>query len=510
MSTETLPGEDGDLPRPSSFTGTERYWRAAEAYFGRRLTREQREICETVAENQYSLIEGANGFGKTYSIVALALAFHRIHYPSSVVVTSGTYGKLKRTFCADAEALHEDSELFGEWKWSPTPHIDIDGEPTWQFEVHSPEDPEELEGVHNDYTLVIVDEADKKGVGPKTIDSMDSLISDENDRMVVLCNPPRDETNIAYDLRSEYDVHRTYSTFDSHNVRVDRGTATDGEQAVGTVGGLTGLSKLKKNWQKYNNEEWPGFEKARLAGVEESKHYREDLDGRWYRRHAGIMPPAGASANRPFHIEDVNTAYECPFPPTDGPPQGLGLDVARKGGDFNVLSGVFGDTLHIIEDWRGQDHVEGEATVRSALDDGWSARFPVDADAEGSGLADNIGTFYPQMERFSNGQNAIQEDKYKDCWSEALAAFGAFLSDGGSINHRKLREEALAAARVIEYEERYYQSRNAEVYKANSKDDIKDVLGRSPDYLDSALMACWAASDETAVSEEKANPFPFQ
>jgi hypothetical protein len=515
MSTHTSgqPDDDPDLPPPSSFTGSERYWRAAEAWFDRRLTREQREICETVAENQYTLVEGANGFGKTYSIVVLALSFFRRHYPSSVVVTSGTYGKLKRTFCADAEALHKDSKekgLFGEWKWSPTPHIDIEGEPTWQFEIHSPEDPEELEGVHNDYTLVIVDEADKKGVDDKLIDSMDSLISDRNDRMVVLCNPPRDETNVVHDLREEYDAYRNYSTFDSHNVRVERGAATAAEQDVGMVGGLTGLSKLKKNWQKYNHEDWPGFEAARKAHREESEHYREDLDDRWYRRHAGIMPPAGARVKRPFYLEGVKEAFGRPFPETGGvAPDGLALDVARKGGDANVLFGFFrvdadGDrprpVLRVLDDWRGQDHVEGEANVRSALGDGWNARFPVDADGEGSALADNIGQFYPALERFSNGENAVGSGAYKDKWSEALHHFGEFLAAGGSFNHRKLREEALAAARVIEYEERFYQSRDAEVYKANSKDDIKEVLGRSPDYLDAAIMACWAAADATIQS----------
>jgi len=248
---------------PENYTGKERYWQAAEDWYGITLSPEQREILETVAENKYTHIEGGNGFGKTFAIVALALAFHRRHYPSSVVVTSGTFGKLKRTFCADAKNLYDNSPFTadvpyldqGAWKWSPTPHIDVAGEPTWQFEVASPEDAGELEGVHNDYTLVIVDEADKKAVGESTLDSMDSLISDDNDRMVIVSNPPEDESNTVANL---YDVgipatKRTYSTFDSHNVQVELGRR-DGD----TVPGLASLSKLKLKWEAENGEAWPG------------------------------------------------------------------------------------------------------------------------------------------------------------------------------------------------------------------------------------------------------------
>ena len=469
---------------------------AVEDLLGLTVTGAQREICRGIVRNHKLLVITANGLGKSYILAAATIVWILIKYPAVAFATSGTEKKMKRTYCKPIKNLHEHgrfgNNLPGTYKHSPE-RIEFEENPEHFFEAASPEDAGELEGVHAAYTLSIIEEADKKDVDADVVDAMDSLASNEQDRVVAIANPPEDESNIVHQLDEDDPTWETirFSSFESHNVQVELGE-TDGEQ----IEGLATLWKIKQDWRSFNNREWPGVEAARTS------HTNTSLDKRWFRRRLGRMPPAGASANRPFYLAQVKSAYQrqpLSFPSSVSP-DGLGMDVARKGGDMNVIAGKFttasGPEIHILDEWEGQDHTAGEQHVRDTLNLDWTARFPIDADAEGSGLADRVDTFYPR-ERFSNGENAVQSQKYKNKWSEALALFGKFLQDGGTFAHSDLREEALAAARVIEFEEKWYSSRNAEVYKANSKDDIKDVIERSPDYLDAAIMATWAASDET-------------
>lgn len=485
---------------PENYTGREKYWQAAEDWFNVTLSPEQREIHEHVAEHQYTHLEGGNGFGKTFGIVALALAFNRRHYPSSVVVTSGTYGKLKRTFCADAEELHKSSPFNEQtpywpaatWKWSPNPHIDVDGEPTWQFEVISPEDPGELEGVHNDHVLVIVDEADKKDVDLDTLDSMDSLISDQNDRMVIISNPPEDETNPVANM-GEVGIEPeklTYSTFDSHNVQVEL-DRRDGEW----IPGLTGLNKLQKKWEALNGESWPGYEEARAMSTRGTEAFRKDLASRWYRRFAGIMPPAGAAQNRPFDLDLVKAGYVEREQDLDaGARRGTGIDVARSG-DRTVQIDELEYVLEVAYSEPGTDHTVQFERIWSNLDEEPGAQISGDAVGEGSGKLDDTAKRFPNVDRFKAGENAAQSDEYKDRWTEGLCELGKWLERGGEFADSRLRKELKIAAREITLEERYIKSRDEQVYVADSKDVVKERLGHSPDHLDAAVMAIVAAKD---------------
>ncbi|WP_135535385.1 hypothetical protein [Halostella pelagica] len=488
MSTQQLP-DSVEQRLPEHYTGSEKYWQAAEDWFGVTLSPEQREILEHVADHQYTHLEGGNGFGKTFGIVALALAFHKRHYPSSVVVTSGTYGKLKRTFCADAEGLHGSSPLFGEWKWSPNPHIDVDGEPTWQFEVISPEDPGELEGVHNDHVLVIVDEADKKDVDLETLDSMDSLISDQNDRMVVISNPPEDETNAVANM-SEIGLEPEklrFSTFDSHNVHVELGHR-DGER----IPGLTGPHKLKKKWEAHNGEVWPGYDEARAMSLPGNSEFRKDLNTLWYRRFAGIMPPAGATKNRPIEPDLVDAGYVEDGIDDSGSRQGSGIDVARSG-DRTVQIDERMGVLTVEYSEPGTDHTVQFDRMWGQLDEDPNSQISIDAVGEGSGKADDTAKRYPNVDRFKAGANAVQSDEYKDRWTEGLCELGKWLERGGEFTDSRLRKELKIAARELTLEERYVKGRNEQVYVADPKTDVKDRLGHSPDHLDAAIMAITAA-----------------
>lgn len=492
---------------PENYTGNSRYWEAAEDWYDVDLSTEQREICEHVADNQYSHIGGGNGCGKTFAIVSLALAFYHRHYPASVVVTSGTYGKLKRTFCEDAKRLFQASPLseMGEWKWSPNPHIDdiSIGEEKWQFEVLSPGDDEELEGIHNDNTLVIADESDKQEITLQTLDSLDSLITDSNDRMVIVSNPAHDETN-SIERLDEIGINPQklqLSTLRSHNIQVELGER-DGD----TYPGLIHLDKLQRKWEALNGEDWPGIEKARRWSDPDSDDFRDELSANWFRRYAGIMPPASASANRPFEIEDVKEAHEISVDKT-ARRRGTGIDVAGRGDDATVQM----DERDCVLSVAYQSQSIAEIDQIDKLDE---IILNLDAEPEAQISVDYVGdeTFaaklqreYPNVDEWNNGEVAVQDQKYKNRWTEGLVELGEWMKKGGTFSNRKLRNQLMAAAREIELRERYIKSRGTEVLEATSKEMIKDRLGTSPDHLDAAIMAVCAARDLKKTDNDDTN-----
>jgi hypothetical protein len=341
--------------------------------------------------------------------------------------------------------------------------------------------------------IYLIEEADKPGITHEHIDSAESTLTDADDRLLVICNPPTDETNVVHDLIESDDWHTLrFASWDSRNVRVDAG-AHPGPK----IPGLVDLSEVRESWASWNGEPWPGLETARTA-----HERRDDLDDRWYRRRAGVMPPEGAAAHRPFDAADVEAAHGRDPGRVRETPAAVGIDVARSG-DRTVMVGVHGRALRVHYAERGSNHREQERALADLIGEWPSPEIAVDAVGEGSGLADGLAERFPHVRRFDAGSTAAAETDYRHEWDEALAAFGDHLDAGGAFDSTALREEALIAARTVEFDERHLSSRGrdgARVLQATSKTAIKEELGHSPDYLDAALMAVWAdrvdASDD--------------
>jgi hypothetical protein len=323
--------------------------------------------------------------------------------------------------------------------------------------------------------IYIIEEADKPGITAEHIDSAESTITDEEDRMLVIANPPTNESNVVNRLlESEKWETLQYPSWESHNV----------QHPEDKIGGLVELSEIKENWEEWNAESWPGLDKA----IGETAN-RTDLDTRWYRRRAGRVPPAASESWRPFNTSDVEAAYNRAVESSEGI-NTFAIDVARSS-DNTVGTAKSESELQVKYARQGTDHVTQKEELTDLLFELSSPEIVVDAVGEGSGLADELNDVFASVTRFSNGMKPREETEYYNAWAEALAAFGDFLDNGGSFNDRHLYEEAMTAARVVEFSTKSLTSRGGDVIKATSKDKIKERLGHSPDYLDSAIMSVW-------------------
>jgi hypothetical protein len=469
-------------------SGTDRYVRFVGDVLDLRTPDIQAQILEALEQHRRVCVVAANGVGKSYIAAAGGVATLYTNADTTVNVTSGSYGQLDDTIWKPLKRLHRQSGLPGR-TLDNTRELKSGLGEEWYLKCLSPRNPGDLEGRHNARMIYVIEEADKPGITHDHIDSAESTLTDEDDRMLVIANPPVDETNVVSDLMDSDKWHTMqFASWESHNV----------QHPDDKIPGLVDLSEIRENWEEWNGEQWPGLDSA-IAQTEE----RTDLDKRWYRRRAGRMPPEAADTWRPFSVADVEAAHNRAVEPTERP-QTFAIDVARSG-DNTVATGKHGPELRTHYARQGTNHVTQKEELKDLLYTLGSPEIAVDAVGEGSGLADELADDFARVERFSNGMKPRQEREYYDAWAEALDLFGEFLDNGGAITDKHLYEEAIAAARSVEFSTRSLTSRGGDVIEATSKATIKERLGHSPDYLDSALMANWLDMSEPQTNVTRRN-----
>jgi len=490
--------------RPS--TGPDRYVRFAETFLDVARTQVLEDIAESLHRHKYTLAIGGNGLGKSYAAAILGLSALYTNADTVVPITAGNGDTLKNSIWKPILGMFRRSGLPGDFNKSDR-SIQTTFDPEWFLELHSPQYPEDLEGDHNANVVYIIEEAEKPGVTAQHIDSARSTMGDD-DHMLVLANPPEDETNIVYELqeRESWNVLR-FPTWESRNAKVDRGLSDKDR-----IGGLSGVGKMRDDWREYHDEPWPGIERVieisspyldadgnptvrECEAERENPEFRTDLHSRWYKRRAGVMPPQGSATWRPFSINDVRAAVNRTPETRRATPTEIGVDVARgeTSGDDTVAYGLHADALELeytTEDdtTAGRTSYPQQETELAAIQ-GPDKRYTVDAQGEGSGLAQYLAES-EDVQEYSHGQTPVAPDEFRYRWEEALHHFGQWLRDGGCLPDTQVVEEAKAAARVVSFSEQ--PMRGETVIKATPKDEIKAELGTSPDHLDAALQAIWA------------------
>lgn len=535
----------GRIHPPSAYTTSEdRYVRFGEDFLGVEYARVQQNILRTVANNQRTLIWGANGPGKSYATAGLKLAFLYANTDSIVLGTSGSYQQYYDTMWRSLESMfdygRENHGLPGRSLGGKQPSLELDDE--WYCKVISPRSPGELEGRHGSDVLIVIDEADKRYVTEEHFDAAGSSISDLNDKMVAICNPPEDETDVTYQIKNNprWEVIEI-SSFQSHNALVDAGKLNRNR-----IPGITDLITIAGDWEEWNGDPWPlvdqeypgswpgmpaiedqleegaitrdkvtswlapGFDVARKIHED-----RTDLDTRWYIRRAGVIPPEGAEVHRPIYTDDIQQGGVRSLEFGNNR-FGIGVDIGRTSDSTTIIEiRKIPDTdtpcLRTRTDIGGErQHQDNEAMIRAAMEE--SPIFggvAIDAMGEGSGVADQMDVEYDQAMRFDAGMKPVgaqARKQYKDRRTEAHALLGRFLRDGGKFETgTRLEKELFAAARKIQFNRR--RSSGRDVYKATPKEELKEVLGRSPDVLDAAAIAVWCYEDafEQSIREVEEN-----
>jgi hypothetical protein len=479
------------------------------------VPKNQGDLVRLVADDDTNriVVVSGNALGKTIGATMAAGWHFSLHWNSLTMATSGNYDILRDTSWRFLKSLHKNAKRAASWpgerKESP-PRIEIPDYEQWFLRYLSPRYARNLEGRHARKALVIIEEADKPDITAEHIDSAESTASDAEDTVLVLANPPEDKSNSVYDLLEDDAWTNIYWDWtDSRNVRLDLGEL-DGD-AHDRIPGVVDLAQVKSDWENWNRRPWPGADAAAVAHPDLGGDQYRNLDPRWYRRRMGRMAPTGSATLRPFYEGDVDRAVgrwedwmaaELTRLEDAGDPDveqhlrvGVGADMARDGGDRMVVVDRRSDgILNTFADLQPGDHNVSDTVLDAAANagaiDGW---FWIDALGEGSGSADRARKKYAAVRRFQASDKAEEESEFYDRRTEAMYHLGLKLKNDEVIvpPNSDLEDELREAARTLRLEKR---SRGSDtVLNLKGKDDLKSSarLGRSPDILDAAALACY-------------------
>lgn len=164
------------------------------------MTRDQIAITRSVEANRYTAVQSCHDVGKSYTASRIATHWIETHPPGEafVVTTAPTWRQVRAVLWREIGKAHRKGGLRGriteaaEWKLDmglgPAELVAMGLKP-------ADYDPTGFQGIHARYVLVIIDEA--TGV-PKAIwDAADSLVTNEDCRMLAIGNPDDPASHFA-------------------------------------------------------------------------------------------------------------------------------------------------------------------------------------------------------------------------------------------------------------------------------------------------------------------------
>src|SRR5579864_1857273 len=271
------------------------------------LWSKQREICESIVENRRTAVRSCHDVGKTALAARIAAWWLCVHPPGEafVVTLAPTGHQVKALLWREMARVHRAGGLPGrmnQTEWYMSDELVAFG--------RSPKDtdPRAIQGIHVKYVFVINDEA--CGIAHALWDAEDSLIANEDSRILAIGNPDDPNTRFGTVCKpgSGWNVIGI-SAFESPNF-------TD-EMIPEWLKPLL----ISKTWVAEKLKSWG----------ETSPLYQSKVLGKFPEQSTDSLIPLSASyAAKARQLEP-------------GDENELGVDVARFGGDHTVIMHRRGD-----------------------------------------------------------------------------------------------------------------------------------------------------------------------
>jgi hypothetical protein len=335
---------------------------------------------------------------------------------------------------------------------------------------HTAREAEAVAGVSGQNLFYIVDEA--SGVPDVIYEAIEGNRAGGHCRLLLISNPTRTQGTFFEAFHSRADLWRTIhiSSEDSPNVKVGRIV-------------VKGLAT--KDWideKRIEHGEDSPFYKVRVLGV-----FVVNEEGRCISLHA------------------ITEAQERWYDAKEEGDLQIGLDPAGPGlaGDETAMAIRRGNKILEVLTWRGINedaiyaHLMGILQIRARGNE----RPLVVIDREGPVGATVYGSLRARAKTFdvagvkASDRAFRQQAIYDRVRDELWANLAAWLRDGGAIpNDGKLEQELHAPEWIGQVTGRL---------KATSKDDLRAVLGRSPDRADALALAVWRPGSVVSADEDE-------
>ena len=436
----------------------------------------QREIMDALLLHHKVAAKTCYGVGKTYLGALLTLMF--LYAMKALVITTGTTGRQIRTqLWQELHGIFNNAQ--GKRKALGLPLLggklnqtELQLAPKWYAMGFSTDQPVNLRGFHEERLLLIVDEAD--GVPVEMYEEAQGIMTSQETYVLLIGNPINPNGYFAECFKPGSGFHQiTISALDSPNIRHGRAI-----------------------YPKLNSVEWIRTMQHRCRPTPEE-------DPRYQSRVLAQFPAESSNALIPYRW--IEAAMERTLP-ENSPIVSYGMDVARQGGDRIVLGRrqangrfriVFSEQRNKVTESAG--HAAKVWTDECGKETRWDAPVNVDDIGVGGGVTDILEEDGVPV----NGINVAESPKIAlDAGGERPEAFEnskaqyywrlrqAFLDSKADIDDDELAEELMKI--------QYGHTRKGKI-KITEKDEVRKLLGRSPDKAESMMLA-WA--EDEAPSEE--------
>jgi hypothetical protein len=458
------------------------------------LSEVQSEIVTSVESEERLAVQSGNAYGKSFTLACLSLAWQYCNENALTLVVSGNYAQIEDGYWGALSGLHK--ELQSNHRAFPGRitnsrgdlQLKIDEFPEHTLRAVSPRDPSSVEGKHSENALIIIEEADKEAITEQVVSSAISSVTNSNDRVLMVGNPPEPSHPFYDKLSNPRWTTKQYSAFDSRNLQRALGN-TDKP----SIDGLVDVSRVRDVWESHD-EEWPGIEQV----AQYSKDVRDDLSRDWYRLIMGETPPESAGGLRPLDKTAITEACERWTRPPESPTyDALGVDLATDGDDKTVIIGVTDSRADVLASFDGpvkesKKRVENLSKMVSG---------PVVVDVVNESSFEEL--LDVRIERFKGSTKPADEETYRNKRAQSYGELGDWLDEGGSVKpNSDLSEELYASARALSYEVK--ELRTSETLLLSPKEQVKQILGNSPDHADALSYAVYGlrAESQTRVIGE--------
>jgi len=402
----------------------------------------QEEMVFSVADNRATSVVGANSSGKDYAAGRIILWWLYTHTEALVVLNAPTHRQVSEIVWRESRRAFQTRklELPGRM-YEKAPKYEIS---PWRYAIgFSTDRPTNLTGFHSPHLLLIISEA--HGVPQPDIEAL-KLLNPERTLM----------TGNALSSSGEFfDAHNGASADRYNTIKI---SAFDTPNFQGR--GITHPGLVTPQDAEEKRQDWG----------EDSPLYRSSVKAEW----------SGDSDDQIVSMTDAQAALDRDL--TSEAAAVLGVDVARFGSDEAVIYKRRGPVARKVWSARSctttqvvvavQDQIKKDSTIE---------RVTVDGVGVGAGVVDRCReTISVPVVDFQGGARAMNPRRYfnitAEVWWEMRKAF-----QEGNLD---ITDKAL----VAQVTSRKFKIRSDRLIQLESKEEIKQRGGRSPDEADALAM----------------------
>ncbi len=412
-------------------------------------------IPRAIAENKPIIVPSANMQGKDFICGRIPLWFLFSYAPSKVIITAPTDRQVKEVIWAELSTAWNNAPLEMPGRLLT---CKVDVEPDWFILAfttkESGDQTGKAQGFHSPNICVIVSEA--QAVEDKIFEQLDSLLGGKNNLMIMIGNPLRTTGTFARAIDdTTHNIVIQLDALESPNYR---------EKKI-VIPGMASFEWIEKRRQLWNPE-----------GTED--------DPRWLARVRGKKP--NSSIDTLFYPDLIEKMV------TQEPRQTVrkivvSNDPAGMGDDEEVIyAGISGRISKQDIQAKSTGPSSCSRTLQMVREVG-ANHIIIDCDGLGQPIADFIRKIKPESVTLQeiHSQGKPEDEQYYN-----LAAEIWFYAEAESEAGRERIPDDEYLKQELE-ERKYFINAKGKI-QLESKDDVKDRLGRSPNRADSWVMNVWA------------------